>query len=598
MRLSVALLIGLVAAASCHAAPGFYHVEQRNGIWWFVAPDGKPFFSNGVNVIATGATRESYRPARAEYAALRHYASVDGWADATLARLRSWNFNTIGGWSNDVLQQRGTMPYTVVLDLASATGAPWSDLFSPATARQFDEAARRKVSPLKDDASLLGYFTDNELGWWDDTLLWFFFKQPQSNATRQVLMRLLRQHYQENFAQFERDFDVGEARGFDALDHGAELTLRPGGRGQEVVDQFTYMLAERYYQLAHDAIRRYDPNHLIMGDRYLGWYVAAVVRAARQYVDVISTNYAADWLDGNISRFYLDTLHRLTGKPILITEYYMCAMENRSGNRNTSANFPTVQTQRQRAASFRTNLTALARLPFVIGAHWFQYFDEPTGGRATDGEDYNMGLVDINDQPYAELTATATALRPDVIHQRSANAVSQLRHSLIAAATGKPEDGLRGWDKEHSFVASLGGANLPFADLYACWDQAHLYLAVHAADFAEPQLYARNVIPEAERMTWTIHLGSGRPPLQIRFGTGGKATISGPPVIHQEWQNAARFTLLVKLPASLLGKAQLRAGQSLRLRAALASHGRAESMQWNRSLRLQPASVKAEWNSR
>jgi hypothetical protein len=56
---------------------------------------------------------------------------------------------------------------------------------------------------LKDDANLLGYFTDNELGWWDDALLSFFFKQPQSNATRQVLMRLLRRHYQEHFAQFQ-----------------------------------------------------------------------------------------------------------------------------------------------------------------------------------------------------------------------------------------------------------------------------------------------------------------------------------------------------------------------------------------------------------
>jgi hypothetical protein len=79
------------------------------------------FFSNGVNVIATGATRESYRPAHPEYATWRHYPNVEAWADATLARLRAWNFNTIGGWSNEALCKRGTLPYTVVLDLSNAT---------------------------------------------------------------------------------------------------------------------------------------------------------------------------------------------------------------------------------------------------------------------------------------------------------------------------------------------------------------------------------------------------------------------------------------------------------------------------------------------
>jgi hypothetical protein len=31
--------------------------------------------------------------------------------------------------------------------------------------------------------------------------------------------------------------------------------------------------------------------------------------------------------------------------------------------------------------------------PYVVGADWFQYYDEPTHGRA-DGENYNFGLVD------------------------------------------------------------------------------------------------------------------------------------------------------------------------------------------------------------
>jgi hypothetical protein len=56
-----------------------------------------------------------------------------------------------------------------------------------------------------------------------------------------------------------------------------------------------------------------------------------------------------------------------------------------SGNKNDTSAFPTVMTQKQRVAGFRTSVQALARTPYVIGADWFQYYDEPRHGRG-DGE--------------------------------------------------------------------------------------------------------------------------------------------------------------------------------------------------------------------
>jgi hypothetical protein len=37
----------------------------------------------------------------------------------------------------------------------------------------------------------------------------------------------------------------------------------------------------------------------------------------------------------------------------------------------------------------------------VVGAHWFQYQDQATTGRG-DGENYQIGLVDVCDRPYPE----------------------------------------------------------------------------------------------------------------------------------------------------------------------------------------------------
>lgn len=594
---TIALLIGLLASSIGKAATatGYYRVEQKDGIWWFVAPDGKSFFSNGVNVITTGAAREKYNSNNPEYAAFRHYANTGSWIDKTLSRLRQWNFNTIGGWSNIELQKRGAMPYTVVLHLGGSKFVPWGDLFNDQMADAFNEAVRKEIGSLKDDPNLVGYFSDNELGWWDDTIFFHFLKQPENNATRRVLLKLLRDHYGNDFSRLRRDFDTGLAEKFDALELQSSLTLRPMGNGAEVIDKFVFMLAERYYQLVHNAIRRHDSNHLILGDRYPGWYPQSVARAAKAYVDVISTNYSADWTDGRISRFYLDTLYRLTGKPILVTEYYMCATENRSGNKNSSAGFPVVKTQRERAESFRTNLTALASLPYVVGAHWFQYFDEPTLGRS-DGEDYNMGLVDINDVPYEELTSAATSLQPNQIHARAEKNATKSTFTIakLPSAKGGEEKGLLSWNKELSFVKSINAEkNFPFADLYACWDKNNLYLSIYAMDFAENRLYARNSIPETERMTWTIYTGGRGRPLQIHFGSGGEPVIAGAHIDYKSWSSSTRFTMMVKLPASFFGKKSWQEGERVPFRATLASHSRAESMEWKWTFEMTQTGVES-----
>lgn len=592
MPLAVLLCLTISAFPQSPSSSSYYRVEQRQGIWWFVAPDGKPFYSMGVNVVDMGASRERYNPKSPQYAAFRHYRNPREWKQTTLERLRSWNFNTLGGWSS-ADAPREAMPYTVVLHLGQTARVPWSDLFSEDVERRFNELARERIAPYINDKNLLGYFSDNELGWWDDTLLSFYLRQPSANRTRQVLMRLMREHYENDFARLQKDFETSGIKNFDELEQRAPLTLKLGGRGMEIVDKFTFLVAERYYKLAHDAIRLYDPHHLILGDRYHGYYPRAVARAAVPYVDVISTNYAADWTDGDISEFYLNTLHRLTGKPLLVTEFYMSATENRSGNRNSSANFPVVQTQTQRAQSFRTNATTLARLPFVVGAHWFQYYDEPTLGRG-DGENYNMGLVDIHDKPYEQLTTVARALSTDKIHEhaRTQNDKAKIDKvsnvASIPAATLAPERGLRGWNKNQSLVTNSEShpADWKFADFYACWDAGNLYLAIYAADYFEPRLYQGGKIPESERMTWTIHYDALKTPLRVRFGAGSPATITGAQVRLHEWKNSTRFTVLIKLPAAMFAKKTLRAGDNVPLRATLASHSRAERMEWNRDLLL------------
>lgn len=587
--LAIALLI---AAAACAPAgvpagahAGFYRVARRDGAWWFVAPSGHRFLSLGADVVDRGPARAKYHPDRPEYASFLYYPDDRAWAKTALERLRAWNFNTLGAWADiEALERSGApmLPYTTGIWIGSSNGVPWLDLFGPQAERGFDDIARRMILPHRADPNLIGYFTDNELGWWEETIFIFHLKQ-KDNPTRRVLLRLLRHHYRNDFSRLRRDFDTGSARRFSDLRRPARFLLKPGGRGRDVVERFTSLLARRYYRLTHDAIRRYDPNRLILGDRYIAWFPLVVAEAARPYVDVISTNYNPDWPEGGISRFHFRNLYRLTRRPIMVTEYYACARENRSGNKNPGENYPTVETQAERAESFRTTLREFARLPYLIGAHWFQYYDEPTFGRP-DGENFNMGLVDIHDQPYEEITAAATSehAAAQALHQRSGRAAPAPAGGPLPAAPPRVMDGPGGWDRDRAFVAPTTG--LPEADLYACWDSSRLYVAMHAADIRDLKLYPRGVVPDSLRLRWELRLGGAK--ASVRFGAGRPASVRGGPADQRVWHTNNRETVLLAIPAPALRRGAFHPGDTVRLHATFTQRPGQAPARWDRVLRL------------
>lgn len=41
--------------------------------------------------------------------------------------------------------------------------------------------------------------------------------------------------------------------------------------------------------------------------------------------------------------------------------------------------------------------------PWMVGDDWFEYVDEPAGGRTGDGENSNFGLINVDGQPYTPL---------------------------------------------------------------------------------------------------------------------------------------------------------------------------------------------------
>jgi len=575
------------------AGPAF-SLSQQNGVWWLIRPDGTRFFSLGVCCVNPGDSFLDYNPKNPGYAAWQHYPNAEAWADATLARLQTWGFTTIGGWSDYAALKRSKrmrMPYALVLHLGSTSGAPWFDMWDRKVIARMEEVAKSQILPVRDDPRLLGYYTDNEMGWWNAALFTMTLDQPPQSGQRQRLIKLLRATYRDDWNRLRKDFVPEGAQSFATLERKGKLYLRPGGDGVKPLKRFIGMVAARYYALVRQIVRKYDKRGLILGDRYQSFYYPEVARAARPYVDAISSNVNADWNDGTLARFYLATLYRLARKPIAVGEFYMAAMANRSGNKNSSSGFPVVQTQQERAANFRTTLETFVRTPYVVGADWFQFYDEPPHGRG-DGEDYNMGLVDIHDCPYPELTATAAGLDLNRAHAQP----SPPRPNVLGGVPRAPKaplghwkmrEALQDWDHERGFVPPQ--SPVPLADLYLCWDEGAVYLGLYAMDPIEEGYYRDKKIPEEDRVEWTLQVGSKTPPIQIRLGAGRKPAVScgsfDPGNVVCVDDNV-RCVAAVRLPCALFGKQKLQAGDTIQLSTRLLTFARAYRMDWAGTYRL------------
>ena len=522
-----------------------WSTAEINGVKWLTDPEGKLFYSKGVNIVSPGKQSEKSKTAEAYYWA-NFYTSVEQWRAKVGAQLRQWGFNTLGGWS-DSSPDLG-LPLTVDLELGRHSRFHWFDPFEPQMEQKTLEKARELTAPYRNLPQLIGYFSDNEVGWWNSSLFIWFLKAPWENHTKHFLWQMIYDSYGGSWEALLADWSPqGGAGDFEDLKKaGAGLKLRPGGNGIRLVDRFMSACAKRYYELMYKAIHSADPHALVLGDRLPLYYHQDAILAMGDNVDVISTNYNIDVADGWVAPYYFEGLRKLSGKPVLVSEFFFAAAENRSGNRNETAgnihakpgHLMTVATQAERSWGAGNALLSFARFPNVVGAHWFQYCDEPLGGRE-DGEDYNMGLIDTANRPYEELTQDFTKLNCilDSFHARSVVGTSGgaaagagaprnveiCRHTAGAAQGGQSlqkGDGVRPvgivradsridvcdqtlieWEKEKTLLSGFTAPApyVPFGDVHLAWRPEGFYLFSLSDTYVDPNfLDYKDRFPQSE----------------------------------------------------------------------------------------------------
>ena len=517
-----ALALGLILAAGvAHGCSDFataptsrWRLARRDGVAWLLTPCGEPFLSIGVNTL-DGGRHGGYDWTRAA-------SDFPAWLATTHERLTGWGFNTASGTAlpPDVLR----LPVIPNLALGSTARFHWVDPFDPATEERMRETARVLVRPYVGRPYRIGYFSDNEVGWWNGALFAFYLEQAPTNHTKRRLVALLRDHYGGDWRRFARDFvPPAGVISFDGLVRARRSpTLRPGGSGMRVVRAWTAVVADRYYRLAREAISAADPDALFFGDRLPIYYDPAAVRAMAPWVDAVATNYNVDSADGWIARYFFDGLRRLTGdKPVLVSEWFFAAEENRTGNRN-NGHLMTVATQRERAAGAAAAAERFAREPSIVGAHWFQYYDHPRGGRA-DGEDYNFGLVDVDDRPYEQLVAALARTNAGLVAiHAGATRPAAAPNAIPRAAIDLADRSLADWPKDRALSGPFRAArdDVPFADVFVSWERDGLALAIVGMDYHAPELVpvGRELAhADAFQLAWGVDAGAGPRRFAVSF---------------------------------------------------------------------------------
>lgn len=148
-------------------------------------------------------------------------------------------------------------------------------------------------------------------------------------------------------------------------------------------------MLDKYLKPVCNAVKEVDPFHLNLGIRY-AWISNELCYKAGQYFDVFSVNgynYPGPPETATITA--------KTGRPVMIGEFHFGAVDE--GPAATGIVGVTDQTQRGIAYQYYVE-QGFAR-PEVVGIHYFMWNDQAIGGRF-DGENYNIGLVDVGNRPY------------------------------------------------------------------------------------------------------------------------------------------------------------------------------------------------------
>lgn len=358
---------------------GFFYVKKIDGRWWMIDPDGYAGINRGVTSFTTSSIQDNYDLIkRLGFNATGNFLSSEG-QTKTGYNLQNYSkfaytrrINFFLSYKNDRKKYYDT-PSAVQGSLDHIL------VFDPKFEQYCDSLANLKVAPYADERDLLGYFTDNEINFNQDQLQNLVKDLPEGDPSRTAAL------------EFAASEGLTES---DCINYTSKVT-------EDIKKEFAVLLADRYYKVVADAIRKYDSNHLILGSRLHGRprAIPGVVAASHKYMDVTSVNFY-DYFTPN-EQIAKETW--TNDKPCIVGEFYIKDVNTFAQTQSGAGWY--VQNQADRGKFYQNACLELLNNKCYIGWHYFRFQDD---------SDSNKGIVDLNGSEYAGMTAYMKELNEQV----------------------------------------------------------------------------------------------------------------------------------------------------------------------------------------
>lgn len=358
-RLSFGALVMLLLAplAALAEDQSAIRLQVINGRTWLVDADGRPFFAHGVTHLGGHAE---------DVAAIGQSCRELGF--------NAWGYGCPPKLKPELPYLEGRQFVPMSLYRASSPDFGFVDIFDPSEQSRLTEEMRKLCFANRQHSTLIGYC-------WTDLGAW-----PLMNSTGR------------NWVEFIRALPA-DSPGQKAY---REFLADWQGNDQQQRDLgFLRIIAREYFRVLGEANRRFDPDHLIFGDRLtFETAIPEVVEEMLPWVDAIAIQPP---FNPPFPRREYDRVHQLSGKPIIICDF---AIRFQDGDKEIRGWKP-EESPAMAGERYAEYVREAIATPYILGCFWCNPIDStPSYGRSG----IKQGIFDKGLAPRPDLNAALREL--------------------------------------------------------------------------------------------------------------------------------------------------------------------------------------------
>ena len=416
LKYAAALLLILTAGSGYCKMPPLGYVGLRNdsGVWWFTSPEGSSFLSFGINHVEpiywqspnnkTFVT-ETYGPDLFSPNGNFQDGSpaADKWAQRVAMTFKTWGFNTFGVHNPLSKSLRSEVHAYYVVELGQPCNWGWNfqrsilvsafkkkplDVFDATFTSAVQAQAAELVKPRAADPQVLGYTYTDGPPWIieDDPASADFQKLtvaekiihpwclalmslPTEAKGKQAWLAMMKERYSSP-EQAGSTYACNAATWDELAAITVWSSVPDTAKATKDSQAFLEKIMRQWYEVRRDAIRQYDVNHLILGDKLNmnrdSQYPDQLIRSLhvmKDYIDVIDIQYYAPF---DTQREVLALIYKESHKPILTGDTACCPLWKDEA-------WYDADIYHQMGKIYADDVTKLFSLPYFIGWHHCGY---------------------------------------------------------------------------------------------------------------------------------------------------------------------------------------------------------------------------------